>query len=116
MEPERVSISLAQLRAELGALELRLVDRLNEAIAHKADLGIVTAVEQLVYANVNRLIQLESTVVRHQEIDEEVADIKKQLGQLQSVAGYKKWLWAQTIALAAIAVAVFTALADHVGL
>jgi hypothetical protein len=107
---ERLSISLAQLRAELTALELRIVDRMNTAVARKADESAFTPIAALATANTVRLTALEAVridVTRIEAVEKDVSD-------LQSIAGYKKWLWAQTVALVAIAVAIFGLAAERV--
>lgn len=108
MEPDtRVSVSLAQLRSELVAMELRIVDRLNGALANKADRAIQEQLAQRVADQQARLQQLEATTVKREgPIVKEIEDHGRQLTNLQAVAGYKKWLWAQTVALAGIALAI----------
>ena len=101
-EPERVSISLAQLRSELAALELRLVDRLNDAVAHKADASVVYAIDARSTANAVRLTAIESILIA----PERLAHIEQEISNLQSLAGYRKWLYAQTAALVGVAAAV----------
>lgn len=101
MEPAgemRVSVSLAQLRAELTGLELRLVDRLNLALVEKAD-------------------KVELSVL-HREVDHvvsRVSHMEQEMVSLHEIGKYKKWLWAQTLALAMIAVPVFSYVAGHLG-
>lgn len=112
----RVSVSLAQLRAELTGLELRLVDRLNGALQNKADRAIVEQLSTRVSDHQARVQQLEATTVRREgPIVHEIEDHAVQLTNLQAVAGYKKWLWAQTIALASIAIALVAFIADNGG-
>lgn len=101
----RVSVSLAQLRAELTAMELRIVDRLNGALANKADRAIQEQLSQRVSDYGSRITTIENTMLKNDgPLVLMVASHEKQLVSLQSVAGYKKWLWAQTVALVAIAV------------
>ncbi|MDH4104230.1 MAG: hypothetical protein OEV29_12735, partial [Thermoleophilia bacterium] len=59
----RVSVSLSQLRAELTAMELRLVDRLNGALAQKADRIIQEQISERVNKNDARLTILEQRAV-----------------------------------------------------
>jgi hypothetical protein len=99
---QRVTISIATLRAELGQLELRLVDRLNIAVQGKADIHQLVDVERLATANAVRLTALESTVVT----PDRVALMENQVSNLQSIAGYKKWLYTQTAAIIAVAAAI----------
>ena len=95
---ERVSVSLAQLRAELTALELRLVDRLNLALEQKVDKGEFDRMASMCEASQERMSRIEQEMV-----------------SLHEVGKYKKWLWAQTIALVAIAIPVFTYVTEHLG-
>jgi hypothetical protein len=48
VDADRISVSREALRAELGALELRLVDRLTTALEHKADSAHVSGLESRV--------------------------------------------------------------------
>jgi hypothetical protein len=113
----RVSVSLAQLRAELTSLELRLVDRLNGALLNKADRVIVEQHSQRLSDFGARLQNLENTVVKRDgPIVQKVEAIDQDITSLKTVAGYKKWLWAQTIALTGIALAVVGLLAQNGGL
>lgn len=101
MEPAgemRVSVSLAQLRAELTGLELRLVDRLNGALESKADKETLNLLQQQCVSTVDRISHMEQEMV-----------------SLHEIAKYKKWLWAQTVALAAIAVPVIGYVANQLG-
>ena len=103
----RVSVSLAQLRAELTSLELRLVDRLNGALLNKADRVIVEQHSQRLSDFGARLQNLENTTVKRDgPIVAKVETIDQDITSLKTVAGYKKWLWAQTVALAGIALAI----------
>lgn len=104
---ERITVSLSTLRAELSGLELRLVDRLNGALEHKADRAVQ---EQLVHnlADVQaRLSTLENTSVKREgPVVQKVDAHEKEIQGLRAVSGYKKWLWAQTIALGGVVVAL----------
>lgn len=113
-EPERVSVSLAQLRAELVGLELRLVDRLNKALVGKADEAILRAVEKRVDVSENRLTVLESTVVTGESpVLTKVDMLEQEMVNLREVGKYKKWLWAQTVALFGISVPLILFIAQH---
>jgi GTPase involved in cell partitioning and DNA repair len=102
---QRVSVSLAQLRAELTALELRLVDRLNIALANKADR---VSVEELMvrFSDVQSRISVleQRAIVRDGPQAAKIEKLEQEVGNLLSLAGYKRWLWAQTVALVGIAV------------
>lgn len=112
----RVSVSLAQLRAELTSLELRLVDRLNGALLNKADRVIVEQHSQRLSDYSARLQNLENTAVKVDgPVVAKVNSIDQDITSLKTVAGYKKWLWAQTIALSGIALAVVTLIAQNGG-
>jgi hypothetical protein len=101
----RVSISLSTLRAELTSLELRLVDRLNGALANKADRNVLDQISARQSDGLSRLAILEQkAVLSDGPLVQQVADHAQQLQNLQAVGGYKKWLWAQTVALIAIAI------------
>lgn len=109
----RVSVSLSTLRAELTGLELRLVDRLNGALANKADRAILEQVMARQSDGLSRLAILETkAVLRDGPIVHEIEDHGRQLTNLQAVAGYKKWLWAQTVALVAIAIPLIVVIAN----
>ena len=111
----RVSVSLSTLRAELVSLELRLVDRLNGALANKADRVLLEQVISRQSDGLARLQKLESrAVMREGPLMLELEDHAKQLTNLQAVSGYKRWLWAQTVALIAIAIPVIVYALDQV--
>lgn len=85
-------------------MELRLVDRLNGALANKADRAIQEQLAQRVSDYGSRLTIIENTMVKKDgPIVSRVEAHENELVSLRSLAGYKKWLWAQTIALIAIA-------------
>lgn len=112
----RVSVSLAQLRAELTSLELRLVDRLNGALLNKADRAIVEQHSSRIADIGARVQNLEAnTVKRDGPVIQKVEAIDQDITSLKTVAGYKKWLWAQTVALGGIAIAVIGMLAQNGG-
>lgn len=103
----RVSISLSTLRAELGQLELRLVDRLNGALVNKADRAVLDQVVARQSEGLSRLNLLEAnTVKREGPIVRQIEEHEKAINDLRAISGYKKWLWAQTVALIGVAVAV----------
>lgn len=111
---QRISISLAQLQAELGKLELRLVDRLNGALANKADKIVQEQHSERLSGIDGRLTVLEKSVVyREGPIVQQVEASAKRLNDLSSVGKYKRWLWAQTAVLAGIAIPAVLFLIDH---
>lgn len=103
----RISVSLSTLRAELGQLELRLVDRLNAALSNKADRSVQDQ-HSLQLADVTtRLTGLEqSTIKRDGPVVQEVALHAQKLDRLESISGYRKWLLAQGVALIAVGIPV----------
>lgn len=104
---QRITVSLSTLRAELGSLELRLVDRMNGALANKADRAILDQVVARQADGLSRLSILETrAIVRDGPVVHEIEEHAKQLTNLQAISGYKRWLWAQTFALCGIAAAV----------
>lgn len=101
---ERISVSISTLRYELGTLELRLVDRLNDALAQKADRQVQEQLQSAVADAVVRIQNLEGAAVKNDSpLAQKVERHDQEITNLRAVAGYKKWLWAQTIALIAIA-------------
>lgn len=111
---QRVTISLSTLRAELGALELRLVDRLNGALANKADRAILDQVMARQADGLARLVVLEQRAIRADSpIVQKISDIDQEMVSLREIGRYKKWLWAQTAALVGIAVPVIALFVDH---
>lgn len=106
-ENTRVSVSLSTLRAELGSLELRLVDRLNGALQNKADRAVLDQVVARQSDGLSRLSLLEASAVRREgPIINRLETVEEEMTGLKEVGKYKRWLWAQTIALVAIAVPV----------
>lgn len=106
-ESTRVSVSLSTLRAELGALELRLVDRLNGALQNKADRAIVEQHTQRLSDMSSRILAIENTVVKRDgPVVQKIEAIEGELASLREVGKYKRWLWAQTAVLGGIAVAL----------
>lgn len=113
-ENTRVSVSLAQLRAELTGLELRLVDRLNGALANKADRVIMDAVSERQVKMEARLTVLEQrAVTQDSPIVAEIEELRQANIALAEVGKYKRWLWAQTVALAGVASGVVFYIVDH---
>ena len=102
---ERISVSLSTLRAELSQLELRLVDRLNSALDHKADAAIQDQLAQRVSDISSRVGTIENTMVKRDgPMAQKVETHDQEIGNLRAIGGYKKWLWAQTVALGVIAI------------
>src|SRR5574337_814841 len=111
---QRVTISLSPLRAELGALELRLVDRLNGALSGKADRAVVEQIAARSADNQARITLLEQAAVKHSDpLITKVNDLDQDMNSLREVGKYKKWLWAQTAALIGIAVPIIALFIDH---
>lgn len=111
---QRISISLAALQAELGKLELRLVDRLNGALEGKADKTVQEHHSRELADISSRILTLEKEVVRREgPIVREVEEMQRRLSDLASVARYKRWLWAQTAALVGIAIPLALFFVDH---
>jgi len=102
---ERITVSLSTLRAELSGLELRLVDRMNVAMASKADAAVADALSVRLAEITGRVTILEQAVVRKDgPLMQKLEMHDQEISNLSAVSGYKKWLWAQTLALVAIAV------------
>lgn len=111
----RVSVSLSQLRAELTSLELRLVDRLNGALHNKADRAIQDQIVERVSDISSRLTIMESkAVLKDGPIAALVESHDKEISQLSTLANYKRWIWAQSIALVALGMPVFVYFLDQV--
>jgi len=111
---ERVSVSLAQLRAELAGLELRLVDRLHNALNAKADVSQLIAVDSKAASNENRITVLEHTVVTGDSpIVTKIEMLEEEMGGLREINKYRKWLWAQTIALISMSIPIAIYVFDH---
>ncbi len=109
----RVTVSLSTLRAELMSLELRLVDRLNTALESKADKEVVDQAAAMQADVLKRVSGLEAMALQVAPLIEQrmmyigrLENSEKAIDRLQTVAGYKKWLWAQTLALSGIGIAV----------
>ena len=81
----RISVSRADLRAELGSLELRLVDRLSEALRSKADADTVRELREKVHA-------LAGTVTAIAHIPGEVVKLSEQVGSLQQTRAAQQGL------------------------
>jgi hypothetical protein len=110
----RVTVSLSTLRAELVSMELRLVDRLNGALANKADRALLEqTIKEHAETNARLVILEQRAVVRDSPFVQRVEDLDTEMTSLREVSKYKKWLWAQTIALVAIAVPVLGYALQH---
>jgi hypothetical protein len=104
---QRITVSLSTLQAELGKLELRLVDRLNGALESKGEKVVQEQHTRELQDLSTRLLSLEGTALtRDGALAQQVTINTRELDGLRSVTGYKRWLWAQTLALAAIALGV----------
>lgn len=102
---ERITVSLSTLRAELSGLELRLVDRMNAAMASKADIQVADQLAVRAADLTGRVTVIEQAMVRKDgPLMQKLEYHDQEISNLQAVSGYKRWLWAQTIALIAIAV------------
>ena len=118
MGDERISVSRSTLRAELGELELRLVDRLNGALESKAD-KVVQEQHTRELADISsRILTLEGAAVKKDGAEltavRALAEAnRKRLDEVSSVGRYKRWLWAQTAVLAGIAIPAVLFLIDH---
>lgn len=113
-EVTRVSVSLSTLRAELTGLELRIVDRLNGALANKADRAILDQVVARQADGLARVQRLEETTIKRESpFTQRVEGIEAEITKLGAVGNYKRWLWAQTIALIGIAIPLAGILIDH---
>ena len=88
-------------------MELRIMDRLNGALAKKADRAIQEQISQRVSDFGSRITIIENTMLRKDgPVSQRVDSHDTELVSLRSVAGYKRWLWAQTIALFGVAIAL----------
>lgn len=113
-EVTRVSVSLSTLRAELTGLELRIVDRLNGALANKADRAILDQVVARQADGLARVQRLEETTIKREgPFTQRVELLESEIAELRAVGKYKRWLWAQTAALIAIAIPLAGILIDH---
>lgn len=110
----RVSVSLSTLRAELVSMELRLVDRLNGALANKADRAILEQVAARQSDGLARLVVLEQkAVLKDGPIVQKIEALDTEMTSLREIGKYKKWLWAQTAALVGIAIPMVALFIDH---
>lgn len=75
------------LRAELGALELRLVDRLAGALESKADAKVVEQHDA-------RIASLELSRASREEMPKDVAELQTRVVKLESFRGAVKAQWA----------------------
>jgi hypothetical protein len=83
---EDIQISRETLRAELGALELRLVDRLTTSLNQKADAGLVTAVEA-------RIAALELLNVKQAEAVTTVPELENRVNKLETAGIRLSGVW-----------------------
>lgn len=118
MGDERISVSRSTLRAELGELELRLVDRLNGALDSKADKTVQEQHSRELADLSSRILTLEGAAVKKDGAEltavRALAEAnRKRLDEVSSVGRYKRWLWAQTAVLAGIAIPAVLFLIDH---
>lgn len=110
----RVTVSLSTLRAELVSMELRLVDRLNGALANKADRVIMDgAINRLSKTEARLTILEQRAVTQDSPIMAEIEELRQANISLAEVGKYKRWLWAQTVALTGVSVGIFAFLVDH---
>ena len=89
---DRISLSRETLRAELAGMELRLVDRLTNALAVKADSSVVAQLEA-------RIGSLELSRAQRENMPTDLADITRRVQQIELTdAGtkgerdYRRWL------------------------
>lgn len=73
---EKISVSREALRAELSDLELRLVDRLANALELKADSRVVEQMEL-------RMRSLEEARAAREALPGEILDLNKRVGALE---------------------------------
>lgn len=137
---QRVTISLATLRAELTSLELRLVDRLNDALANKADRAIVEqhstrlselgarvqglegyavkrdgpVIQQIAKMESDLLTLQQRAVTQDSPLVDEIEELRQANISLAEVGKYKRWIWAQTVALVGISIGVLAFFLDHI--
>lgn len=110
----RVSVSLSTLRAELVSMELRLVDRLNGALANKADRAILEQVAARQSDGLARLVVLEQkAMLKDGPLANKIEALDTEMTSLREIGKYKKWLWAQTAALVGIAIPMVALFIDH---
>jgi hypothetical protein len=104
---DRIEMSKETLRAELSALELRLVDRFNGALAGKAEASVVAQLAERVSELSERMRLSESTGLNvGGPLDTRVGAIEDSVANLQTLAGYRKWIFAQSIVLVGVGSAV----------
>lgn len=72
----RLSVSVETLRAELGALELRLVDRINDALDKKADQAVLEQLER-------RVASLELSRAERQHMPGQLVSFEERLTRLE---------------------------------
>lgn len=74
--PDEITLSRETLRAELAQLELRLVDRLTQALDGKADHAVVEAQNQ-------RITVLELSRAARETLPTEINDVEKRVTRLE---------------------------------
>lgn len=111
----RISVSLSTLRAELGQLELRLVDRLNSALASKADRDMQEQLALRMADVTNRVASLEANCIKRDGPTAQLVQRHEQeITTLQSVSNYKKWILAQGVAIAGLSIPVFVVALERI--
>lgn len=73
---DNLTVSLEKLRAELGELELRIVDRINDALDKKADQAVIEQLDQ-------RVQSLELSRAAREHITAEVSDQNDRINKLE---------------------------------
>lgn len=107
---QRITVSLSTLQAELGKLELRIVDRLNDALSGKADKVVQEQHTRELADMSTRLLSLEQISIKRDGPEAaQIIQNTKDIAEGKNVQSFKRWLWAQTIALVGVAVAAAVA-------
>lgn len=76
---EKEPIDLNTLRAELGNLELRLVDRLNDTMEKKADSNVVDQLDK-------RVSSLEISRAQREDMPKDIAALQEAVGGMRREA------------------------------
>lgn len=90
---ERITVSEDKLDAKLSALELRLVDRLTQALDAKADATVVRELREKVHllqSTVQAITHLPGAV---DALAQEVAALRDQGNRDRGERDYKRFLW-----------------------
>lgn len=98
---DRISVSRDTLRAELNDLKVDLIDRINEALATKADARIVDEYDK-------RITQLEMSKAAREGLPAEILDLTKRVSALEKF----RYAW-PSLALLGV-VAMFATVAWYV--